>query len=161
MQSRYFCNVIFSQLNTWFKVNKLSLNYEKTNFVQFRTKNLSTLNLKLQFNDKPINNKSQTKFMGILLDSTLQWKGHIELITPKLCAACYALRTLSHNISRQVLVMVYFSYFHSIMSYGIIFWGTSAYSNNVFKLQKKGQYNWLLILTRKNHAENCFSNFKF
>jgi hypothetical protein len=65
------CNLIFSQLNTWFKINNLPLNYKKTNFVQFRTKNLSTLDLKLQFNDKPINNKSQTKFLGILLDSTL------------------------------------------------------------------------------------------
>ena len=53
------------------------------------------LDLRLQFNDKPINNKTQTKFLGSLLDSTLQWKGHIELITPKLSAACYALRTLS------------------------------------------------------------------
>ncbi len=33
--------------------------------------------------------------------------------------------------------MTYFSYFHSIMTYGIIFWGNSTDSNEIFKLQKK------------------------
>jgi hypothetical protein len=33
--------------------------------------------------------------------------------------------------------MVYFSYFHSIMTYGLAFWGNSHYSNSVFKLQKR------------------------
>jgi hypothetical protein len=32
--------------------------------------------------------------------------------------------------------MPYFAYFHSIMSYGIIFWGNSSYANKIFKLQK-------------------------
>jgi hypothetical protein len=99
---------------------------------------------------------SQTKFLGILLDSTLQWKGHIELITPKLCASCYVLRTLSQIMSKEVLVMVCFSYFHSIMSYTIIFWGTSAYSNNVFKLQKRA----IRLITNSDTKEPCRKLFR-
>jgi hypothetical protein len=33
--------------------------------------------------------------------------------------------------------MVYFSYFHSIITYGIIFWGNLTNISRVFKLQKK------------------------
>jgi hypothetical protein len=33
--------------------------------------------------------------------------------------------------------MVYFEYFHSIMKYGIIFWGNSTYVCRVFTLQKR------------------------
>jgi hypothetical protein len=33
--------------------------------------------------------------------------------------------------------MVYFSYFHSVIKYGIIFWGNLANISRVFKLQKK------------------------
>jgi hypothetical protein len=33
--------------------------------------------------------------------------------------------------------MVYHAYFHSLMSYGLIFWGSSSYSINIFRLQKK------------------------
>jgi hypothetical protein len=33
--------------------------------------------------------------------------------------------------------MVYYSYFHSVMAYGVIFWGNSHYSNIIFRLQKR------------------------
>ena len=33
--------------------------------------------------------------------------------------------------------MIYFSYFHTIIRYGIIFWGNSTNSCRVFKLQKR------------------------
>jgi hypothetical protein len=32
--------------------------------------------------------------------------------------------------------MIYFSYFHSIMSYGIIFWGNPSQNNFIFNIQK-------------------------
>jgi hypothetical protein len=57
---------------------------------------------------------------------------------------------------KQVLIMVYFSYFHSIMSYGIIFWGTSAYSNNVFKLQKRA----IRLITNSDRKEPCRKLFQ-
>jgi hypothetical protein len=37
----------------------------------------------------------------------------------------------------ESLKLVYFAYFHSIMSYGIIFWGNSTDSKKVFYIQKK------------------------
>ena len=45
----------------------------------------------------------------------------------------------------------YFSYFHSIMTYGIIFWGTSLRSSIIFRLQKRAlplqsQYTLSLLL---------------
>jgi hypothetical protein len=33
--------------------------------------------------------------------------------------------------------MTYCAYAHSIMSYGIIFWGNSTHSNQIFKIQKR------------------------
>jgi hypothetical protein len=33
--------------------------------------------------------------------------------------------------------MAYFSYFYSIMTYGIIFWGNSRHSSIIFRLQKR------------------------
>jgi signal transduction histidine kinase len=62
------------------------------------------------------------------MDSTLQWKPHTDSLLIKLHAACYA--TLILNMTQQILVMVHFSYFHSIISYGIIFWGASPQSIN-------------------------------
>ena len=33
--------------------------------------------------------------------------------------------------------MIYFSYVHSVLSYGIIFWGNIFYSNCIFNIQKR------------------------
>jgi hypothetical protein len=57
------------------------------------------------------------------MGSTLQCKAHIDSLLTKLYAACYGLRALKLIMSQEVLVLVYFSYFHSILSYGIIFLG--------------------------------------
>ena len=37
----------------------------------------------------------------------------------------------------DILRMIYFSYVHAVMSYGIIFWGNSHHSNRIFKIKKK------------------------
>jgi hypothetical protein len=40
-------------------------------------------------------------------------------------------------MSATALRMVYYALFHSVMSYGIIFWGNSSHSSPIFRLQKK------------------------
>jgi len=40
-------------------------------------------------------------------------------------------------MSPQMLKAIYYSYFHSIISYGVIFWGHTAPSKRVFRLQKR------------------------
>jgi len=40
-------------------------------------------------------------------------------------------------MSLVVLRSTYFLYAHSIISYGIIFWGNSSYSEDIFKIQKR------------------------
>ena len=51
----------------------------------------------------------------------------------------------------MVLRMVYFSYFHSIMSYSTIFWGNSPHSINIFKIQKR----IIRIMTNSNRRDTC------
>ena len=58
------------------------------------------------------------------------------MIVPKLSAASFAVRAIKPFVLRDTLMMIYYSYFHSIMDYGI-FWGNSPCSNNIFKLQQR------------------------
>jgi hypothetical protein len=37
----------------------------------------------------------------------------------------------------DTLKLVYFTYFHSVLSYGLIFWGNSTDSNKVFYIKKE------------------------
>ena len=66
-------------------------------------------------------NSQTINFLGLTLDYTLSWKPHIARIGNKLQTACYILRILKPILIAQNLKMIYFAYFHSIMSYGIIF----------------------------------------
>jgi hypothetical protein len=60
-------------------------------------------------------------FWGIKIDN-LNWKSHVEYILPKLSSAIFVIRILSYFMNTKTLQIVYFSYFHSILKYGII-WG--------------------------------------
>jgi len=62
---------------------------------------------------------------------------HIKKFSPKLSSACFAMRAVKPFMSPQMLKAIYYSYFHSIISYGVIFWGHTAPSTRVFRLQKR------------------------
>jgi len=77
----------------------------------------------------------------------------------KLSTACYAIRYVKHFMSQDTLRTIYFSHFHSILSYGIIFWGNSAYNSNIFKIQKR---IIRIIMNARNRDSCCqlFNNLK-
>jgi hypothetical protein len=45
--------------------------------------------------------------------------------------------TVAPLMTTDTLKLVYFTYFHSVLSYGLIFWGNSTDNNKVFCIQKK------------------------
>ena len=63
--------------------NSLSLNFDKTYFLQFRPKNSYEINIKISC-DKLIKETKNTKFIGLYIDSSLSWKTHIDQMMFKL-----------------------------------------------------------------------------
>ena len=92
------------------------------------------VNMNINYKTNRINNVYYTKFLGLTLDSTLSWKPHIDQLISKLNSACYVIRSLKSVISLENLRIIYFSSVHSIISYGIIFWGNCTYGNTIFNL---------------------------
>ena len=56
----------------------------------------------------------------------------------------------------DVLRSTYFSYAHSIISYGIIFWGNSSYSDDIFEIQKRK----IRIIMNSSRNASCRRLFK-
>ena len=56
----------------------------------------------------------------------------------------------------NVLRTVYFPYFHSVMSYGIIFWGNSHLSTKISKTQKRN----IRIINNKGKRYSCRQLFR-
>jgi len=52
--------------------------------------------------------------------------------------------------------MVHFVYVHSIMSYGIYFWGNQPYSEQIFKIKNR----MIRIITNSRMRDSCRELFK-
>ena len=89
------------------------------------------------YKQKYIKEITNIKFLGIKIDSCLTWKNHIDQMILTLSAACYVVRMMYHIMNIDALRMIYFGCFHSVMEYGVIFWGNSTGVDKVFKLQKR------------------------
>jgi hypothetical protein len=59
-------------------------------------------------------------------------------------------------LSPDSLRMVYYSYFHSIMTYGLILWGNSHYRSISFRLQKR----IIRIIVGIRGRDSCREHFK-
>jgi hypothetical protein len=69
-----------------------------------------------------ITNINCTMFLGVNIDSSLSWKDHITELSSRLNKACYAIRAIKPFMSLDSMKKICYSYVHSILSYGIIFW---------------------------------------
>ena len=123
--------------------------------MQFSNKLLNDFDLNITYKNNYISTVNETKFLGIHINNTLTWLTHIEKIVPKLCSACFAMRSVKPFAFQQMLGIIYFSYFHSIMSYGPIFWGHSPHSVRVFRLQKR----IIRIMTGSRSRDSCWTLF--
>ena len=86
---------------SWFNSILLVLNFNKTHYVGFRTKNYYEVKTKVTYNHINISSSIETKFLGLIIDETLSWNQHIDQIATKLCSACYALRNLKHIVPQS------------------------------------------------------------
>jgi len=76
-------NALFKDVNNWLKNNLLNLNFTKTHYLEFRPSKHHLPNLQIRHNHKYISNVTQTKFLGLMLDDTLMWNHHTDLLIKK------------------------------------------------------------------------------
>ena len=125
------CREISDELNklyTWFNVNKLSLNVTKTNYMIFSNKNVAT-DSNILINGADIERVGCTKFLGVLIDSKLTWKEHINKLKGKLSKSVSILYRCYKLIDENALKTLYYSLFLSYLTYCCEVWGTTYKSN--------------------------------
>ena len=70
--------------------------------------------------------KEHVKYLGILLDSNLSWKFHIEYIALKISKIIGVIARLRHFVPLCTLLNIYRSLIFPYMSYGLAAWGQAA-----------------------------------
>ena len=107
----------------WFTANIMLLNNDKTTFMQFSSNINYRSTLNTQSIDCKFNYTNSIKFLGIIIESSLTWKKHIDYINSKLNSLGYILRSLWSVLSLQIIKQIYTSYVHSVLNYGYHFLG--------------------------------------
>jgi hypothetical protein len=98
-------NKLFDITNDWFATNLSTINYEKTCFLQFETKNNKMLDIQVSYSNVQISNNSTVSFLGLKIDNLLTWKYHIDVLVVKLNRSCFAVRSVKSILSLETLKM--------------------------------------------------------
>ena len=80
----------------------------------------------------------------------------MDSLSAKLSRNIYVLWSLAGCVSCGVLRTAYFALCHSLLSYGIMFWGQAADAHRVFALQRRA----VRIIAGLSYREHCKESFR-
>jgi hypothetical protein len=128
---------------SYFKINKLSLNVNKTNLIifnKYQTDQDKTNegNFFLTIDNQQIFPSDSSKFLGVILDKKLSWNEHRNFIAKKISKHVAIIARLKHSLPNNILKTIYTSLISPHLQYGISSWYTLSNDNNrILNLQKK------------------------
>ena len=131
-------NIDMKLLLRWLKANKISLNVDKTEIIIFKHKlKKITFDFKIKLDGKRLVFKDCVNYLGVLIDSQLNWSHHQEKVAKSLRQTNGVLSRIRYYLPNVILKKVYFALFHSTLTYAIQVWGQSlAYNSRIARLQK-------------------------
>ena len=109
-----------SRVTHWLRGNRIPLNVAKTEVIQFRscrTKITKKLNFRISGQTK-----TQTKYLGVILDENLNFKKQINTVKQKLARATCVLAKIRHYVPQKVLKSIYYAMFDCNMRYRCQIW---------------------------------------
>jgi hypothetical protein len=139
-----------AEVALWLRLNLLTLNPSKTNYICFsinnKTQPSSNFHIKIHKHKTCcdvcdcflINRVSQVKYLGVIVDQRLLWYGHLEHLNGRLRKLTWIFKTLRHitpkpaditvnNVpSKNWLLKIYTSLVQSVLLYCIPIWGGTA-----------------------------------
>jgi len=150
-------NTELEKINEWLKVNKLSLNVNKTKFMIFHTPQKRVPTLLLKIEGVVIEQVKEFNFLGLILNENLNWKSHTEKIANSVSKSIGIINKLKHFLPTDVKVTLYNSLILSHINYCLLVWGYE--SDRIKKLQKKAVR--VIAVSKYNaHSEPLFKKLK-
>ena len=124
-----------NKLTKWFRINKLTLNLDKTVCILFQKSN-ETKQIEINIGNQKIQNTTETKFLGIWIDEYLKWNTHIQKLLLKLTRNSNLLKLNQNMMPTMTKKLIYHSHIGSHIQYGLLLWGNNASEEQLMKLQK-------------------------
>ena len=128
------------KVRKWLEANRLSLSINKTNYAIFHSKVRKTNEfIRIKIGSKTIKHENYVKYLGILVDSMLNLETPYYTTIKKLSRSVGIFFRIKHYVTPETLKLLYYSLFHSFISYGISVWGLThpTILDPLCKIQKK------------------------
>jgi len=125
LQTKVNCEI--QNIDNWLKSNKLSLNYNKTEYMIVTRKKVKC-DFRINIGGHEISHKECIRYLGVMLDDSLTWKQHIAHVSRTLSNDCWALSQIRKYSNSQMVKKVYFALLHPHIQYCITRWGCAAKS---------------------------------
>lgn len=136
-------NEELSRISVWFKLNKLSLNIKKTNYILFKPSKAKNSHnygdLKIKIDNVLIIRVDKTKFLGVILNEHLSWKDHLKTLSNKISKSLGILLKIRKTLHSDTLLMLYRTLIQPYIEYCNIVWASESSSalTNLYRKQKK------------------------
>ena len=132
-------NLKISFLLEWCNSNKLTINPQKYHFLIIPpTKNSNHMDLSVSLKDTTINAENSVKYLGVIIDTNLNFYDHLTAIALKISMAVGVLYKLTLVLPQHALQSLYYSFIHPHLLYGLIVWGSTYLTlNSLSSLQNK------------------------
>jgi hypothetical protein len=143
------------KLDEWFKSNKLSLNLNKTSYINFSK---SRNQIDLYLNNTKLKQVSVVTFLGIQLNEKLNWNDHIKLLENKLIKNIRIMNLIKNKLDTKSMICLYHSLILPNINYCLEIWGNSP--KNKLKFIEKIQKRALRMIFKLQNRENVNNHFK-
>ena len=114
--------------------------------------------ISLHIDDNVITEKTETKFLGVIVDNQLNWNAHIKHISNKMSKSVGILRFLRDIFPKHILKTLYLTLTYPYFNYCNLIWGTAHDTNlnPLIVLQKK----CIRIINRAGYIDHTDPLFK-
>ena len=144
------------KVNNWLISNKLSLNTDKSCYLNFSLFHQKT-DINIMIANKTLEKKTVTNYLGVLIDDRLSWKNHIHSINMKLRKGIGILNKLKEYVTLPTRKSLYYSLIFPYLDYNIINWSSAAPTNmNCLELSNKKAIRTNLSKDKREHTLPLF-----
>jgi hypothetical protein len=144
----------------------LTLNYKKTEYVEFgKPDGPSAKNLTLNIDGQRLRKVDQSKFLGVLIDRDLTWRGQIRKVITKLRQTMGLIGRAKGFMDEAQVLLLYNTMVLPHLQYCLINWGNFAGDRNLGLMKEilTLQKSFVRIITGsapKSHADPLFARLR-
>jgi hypothetical protein len=147
------------KITKWLNVNKLSLNVSKTHSMIFhKSRQKCQVYKHVYINNVKIECVDKTKFLGVILDSKLNWNFHVKHITNKLSKCVGIMAKARKVLNKESLLTLYYAFCYPYFNYCTEIWGGAA--DNVLQPLVKCQKKLIRIINGSSYKAHTKPIFK-